>query len=130
MPSSAATGPKDLEGSNLKCEKRAPPKNAFACPENREEGEGSSAANNSDEEVPTTGRAGILQRRGRARVREMTENTRGQASECLAAEIRGSPDAGSVCHVHARVLHLERVVTGQRCGAGQTSCAIHEPTNL
>ena len=42
----------------------------------REAGEDSSAVSSNDEEMPTTGRARILQRRGRAPVRELEKKTK------------------------------------------------------
>ena len=83
----------------------------------REAGEDSSATSSSDEEMPTTRRARILQRRGRARERELSKNknesvpAEARTSECPGAEIRDPQD--------------ERC-RGDR--AGQTSYASHELT--
>ena len=81
------TMPKILEGSNFftveAYGRRAPPQSAFdVCgPGDREVDGDSSATSNSDEEMPITGRARILQRGGHARVGELVKMTEGMPAE-------------------------------------------------
>ena len=69
----------------------------------------SSFVSSSDEEKESASRARVLQRRGRARVRETGQDCRkhargSQTSECIVSKIRDAQDPGVVCNIRPRIL--------------------------
>ena len=75
----------------------------------------SNFVSNSDEEKESGGRARVLQRRGRARVRElviMAESIPVEAKRLSALETKSvtSQDPGGICGIRPRILRLERLL--------------------
>ena len=93
----------------------------------REAGGANSFVSSTDEEKESAGRARVLQRRGRARVRElvkMAESMPAEAKRLSALETQSVTRATSV-----RALCDWRLVGSQQCGgfgSGQTSHGVHE----
>ena len=117
-------------------ENQASPQSAFDAfgPGGREANGASSFVSSSDEERKSAGHVRVLQRRGRARVRElvkMAESMPEEAKRLGALETKSvtRKDPGLARNIRPRILRLERLVRRQQCegfGSGQTSHGVHE----